>query len=479
MEMRLVMFYIHFFICFFTCIIGNITVSAQEKWSLQKCVEYATANNLQIKQSILAQQTSEVNLFQNKLSILPNLSGTAQQNFSFGRNINSSTNTYVVSNSNYNSFVINSDLTLFNGFNKINQIKESEFDLEANKKSTDQMVNDISLNVASAFLQVVLDKEQLSVAQDQVDLSKESVDHTHKLVAGGALAEGSLFDVQAQLAKDQQSLVTAENNLSLAILSLQQLLNLNKPVDTDVPSLEVTADMLSINADPEKLYELALTTQPKVAEGQFKVNSFKKALTVVRGGYYPTLSLFGSISTSYSSIAQNAIYEPTGGFSPIGFVEGTNEIVESPTYGYTYQNIPFSTQFNNNLGKIIGVQLSVPIFYNWQNRGNVQRSKINLENEQLNFSITKQQLQKDVETAYMNAVGAVKSYLASQQSVESLKKAFDYATSKLNAGLITGIDYDTAKNNYESAVSTLLQSKYTLIFDLKVLDFYQGTPLTL
>ncbi len=340
-----------FYICFFIGMIGGLTANAQEKWSLQKCVEYAAENNLQVKQSILAQQTSEVNLLQNKLNILPNLSGTAQQGFSFGRNVNPYTNEYVVSNINYSSFALNSNLVLFNGFKKMNQIKQSQFDLAANKKSTDQMINDISLNVANAFLQVVLNKEQVTVAQDQVELSKESVDHTQKLVEGGSLAEGSLFDVQAQLAKDKQSLVTAENNLSLAILNLQQLLNLDKPIDTDVPSLDVTVDMLSITIAPGQLYDTALLTQPKIAEEQFKVNSFEKALSISRGTYYPTLSAFASVSTNFSSIAQNIIYEPTGAFSPIGFVEGTNEIVESPTYEYAYQNIPFNTQINNNLGK--------------------------------------------------------------------------------------------------------------------------------
>jgi outer membrane protein len=481
MDMKVVMSHhrsCFFFICFLIGLTSNLTANAQEKWSLQKCVEYAAANNLQVKQSILTQQTSEVNLLQYKLGLLPNLSGTAQQGFSFGRNIDPYTNTYVVSNINYSNFALNSNLVLFNGFSKIDQIKQSQFDLAANQKATQQMIDNISLNVANAFLQVVLDKEQLSVAQDQVDLSKESVDHTQKLVEGGALAEGSLFDVQAQLAKDQQSLVTAENNLALAILNLQQLLNLDKPVDTDVPSLDVTAEMLIINTDSGKLYQSALTTQPEIAEGQFKVNSSEKALSVSRGAYYPTLSAFASVSTNFSSIAQNLVYgTPT--FEPIGIVEGTDEIVETPVSTYTLQNIPFNTQIDNNLGKIVGLQLNVPIFSGLQNRSNVERSRINLQNEQLNFAITKQQLQKDVETAYTNAVGASKSYVASMQSEESLKKAFDYATAKLNAGLITGTDYDTAKNNYEAAESTLLQSKYQLIFNLKVLDFYQGKPLTL
>ena len=471
-----------FGILFIGLLIGAVNTqiaNAQQKWSLQKCVEYAAANNLQIQQSKLTEQSTKVTLLQNKLGLLPNLSAQGSQGYSFGRNINPFTNTYVSQSIDYNNFSISTNWILFNGLRRENEIKQSQLDLAANQKNTQQMVNDISLNVASAFLQVVLDKEQEKVAEDQVTLSKEEVDNTQKLVVGGSLAEGSLYDVQAQLAKDQQSLVTAQNQLSLALLSLQQLLNLDKPVDTDVPSLEVNADMLTIATDTGKLYASALTTQPKIAAGQFKVNSAAKALSISRGSYYPTLSAFGSVSTNYSSIAQNVLINNTGELVPIGIVENTSDIVDVYEPTYSYQNIPFGTQLNNNLGKVYGLQLSIPIFSNWQVRGDVQRSKISLQNEELNFAITKQQLQKDVETAYTNAIGASKSYVAAMQSEESLKKAFDYATAKLNAGLITGTDYDTAKNNYESAVSSLLQTKYQFIFDLKVLDFYQGNPLTL
>lgn len=453
---------------------------AQEKWSLQKCIDYATENNIQLKQSLLITEGAGQDYFQSKLNLLPTLNGNVQYGLNQGKNIDPTTNLFVTQNINSASFSVTSGLKLFGGFAKVNEIRQRYFDFMASQYATQQTANNIALGVANAYLQVLFAQEQLSIAQEQKEISEQQQDRTQKLVDAGTLPQGSLYDIQAQVVQDELSLVTAQNQLVLTKLNLQQMLNLEKPVEIETPDLKVpSSDVFNLSSANE-IYEQALTNQPQIKSAEFKLKSSQKGLAISRGGLYPNLSLFASISTNYSSAVQQINKENiTYDTLTIGYVLPAFSRVVSIQPSFSYDKVPFSTQWNNNFGQGVGVTLSVPVFNNWLTRNYISKSKLNLLNAQYNLDLEKQTLKKDVQTAYADAVAAKNKYEASLKTAAATELSFQYAEQKYNVGMMNSLDYITAKNNLVTSKSNVLQSKYEYIFRLKVLDFYQGKPLNL
>jgi len=453
---------------------------AQEKWSLQKCIDYARDNNIQLKQSMLATEAAGQDYFKSKLNLLPTLNGNVQYGLNKGKNIDPTTNLFVTQNINSANFSLNSSLKLFGGFAKINEIQQKYFDFMSSQYSTQQAANNIALGVVNAYLQVLFAQEQLTIAREQKKISEEQEDRTQKMVDAGMLPQGSLYDIQAQVASDELSLVTAQNQYILVKLNLQQLLNLNNPVDIEIPDIIIPSTELLNTASANEIYEQALTNKPQIKSAEFKLKSSQKGLAISRGGLYPNLSLFTSLSTNYSSIVQQANQQSlTFDTLTIGYVLPTFSKVISLQPQYDLEKTPFKTQWNNNFGQGVGVTLSIPVFNNWMVRNYISQSKLNLLNAQYNLDLEKQTLQKDVQTAYTDALAAKDKYAASQKSEAATGLSFQYAEKKYNAGVMNSFDYITAKNNFVTAKSKVLQSKYEYIFRLKVLDFYQGKPLDL
>lgn len=453
---------------------------AQEKWSLQKCIDYAKDNNIQLKQSALMTEGAGQNYFQSKMNLLPTINGNVQYGLNKGKNIDPTTNLFVTQNINSASFSLNSGIKLFGGFTKINEIQQKYFDFMSSQYSTQQAANNIALSVVNAYLQILFTQEQLALAQEQKKVSAEQEARTQKMTDVGILPQGSLYDIQAQVASDELSLVTAQNQLTLAKLNLQQLLNLDKPVDIEIPDLKMPSSDRLQTLSAGEVYEQALTNQPQIKSAEFKLKSSQKGLAISRGGLYPNLSLFASISTNYSSIVQQVNQESiTYDTLTIGYVLPTFSKVISMQPKYSFEKTPFRDQWNNNFGQGVGVTLSVPVFNNWITRNYISQSKLNLLNAQYNLDLEKQTLKKDVETAYTDAVAAKDKYAAALKSETATMSSFRYAEQKYNAGTINSLEYITAKNNSVTAKSNVLQSKYEYIFRLKVLDFYQGKPLTI
>ncbi len=459
---------------------ASYSAFAQEKWSLQKCIDYAKDNNIQLKQSILMTEGAGQNYFQSKMNLLPTINGNVQYGLNKGKNIDPTTNLFVTQNINSANFSLNSSIKLFGGFAKINEIQQKYFDFMSSQYSTQQAANNIALGIVNAYLQILFTQEQLAIAQEQRKISAGQEDRTQKMVDAGVLPQGSLYDIQAQAANDELSLVTAQNQLTLAKLNLQQMLNLDKPVDIEIPELKIPSADIFNTSSAEDVYGQALTNQPQIKSAEFKLKSSQKGLAISRGGLYPNLSLFASLSTNYSSIVQQANQQSmTFDTLTIGYVLPTFSRVISLQPKYNLEKTPFKTQWNNNFGQGVGVTLSIPVFNNWMVRNYISQSKLNLLNAQYNLDLEKQTLKKDVETAYTDAIASKDKYAAALKSETATESSFRYAEQKYNAGTINSLEYITAKNNFVTAKSNVLQSKYEYIFRLKVLDFYQGKPLTI
>jgi outer membrane protein len=451
-----------------------------QEWTLQQCVNYAWTHNLQVKQADLARKIARNNYTASKGNLLPSVNGFASHTYNFGRTIDPFTNTFANSEVLSEDFYLQASFTIFGGLQNLNTVKQNEaayeasgYDLQANK-------NTLALSIASGYLQILLNRELLQEAKDQHEVTAQQVEKTQKLVDAGSLAKGNLYDVQAQEANDEVNIVNAENQLDIAMLSLAQLLDIDSVQLFKIAVPQITIpDNPAINS-PDLIYSQALTNQPDIFSARLKWESSEKARLAAAGALYPKLSLAASLGTGYSGSDENVI-TTVQGVTQIGTVGTFPNIypIDIPNEVYSYQLIPFRTQLNDNFNKSFGFRLTIPIFNGLQSNMAFKNAKLNELNAQLNYETTELNLRKNVQQAYADALGSLKKYHATQKSVQSFTEAYNYTRARYDAGAATSLDYNTAKNNLAKAESDLLQAKYTYVFKLKVLDYYEGKPLKL
>ncbi len=450
------------------------TVTSQDlptTWSLEDCINYAIENNIQIKQSELSVENNEVNLLESKLSLLPSLNASTRYSYSWGRILDQSINAYVDKETQQGTLGVDASVTLFNGLQKQNSIKKDKIDFLASQYDADKMKDDISLMLTQAYLSILFNQELLRVAREQVLTTNKQIDRTSKMVEAGTLAKGSLLEMKAQGAREELSVINYENSLQLAYLDLLQILDL--PGDTE---FEIVVPNVSAEPEPgvdplNQVYQNALVTQPVIKSAELSVESSYKSVALAKGGMSPSLSLFGGWGTNYSN-NQWLSYDPWLSHDLTDPDYGKPD----PDYGVI---IPFGDQFKNNQNRYLGINLSIPIFNGYQVSSNISRAKISVANAEYNFDLTKNTLRKEIEQAYNDAMAAYKSYIATNQSLESFVESFRYTEQKFNVGMANTVDYNIAKSQVTSAESELIRSRFDFIFKTKILDFYQGKPLTL
>ena len=443
-------------------IFSSFTASAQDTikkaWSLEDCINYAFENNIQIKQSKLDVEASKADLLQKKMNFLPSLNLSLNQSNNWGRSVDRTTYTYTTQKTNQMYGNASSSITLFSGFQNVNQLRQQQFAYLAKKYNSDNIKDNIGLNIAAAYLQILYNFEQVNNAKRQLQTSQDQVTMTKKEVEVGTVARGNLLDVEAQAATDQVTLVNAQNKLMLAYLDLMQLLDLNASTKFDIekPDLEIThkPSLLPI----ENIYNTALNIMPQIKSAEYNVKAAGRMLAVARGQRSPTLSLTTSYGNNYSNNVMWS-YDPT-----------------SPLYNVPK---PFKDQLKDNWSISLGFSLSIPIFNGFQTSTNIKKTKINLQNAKLNLTLQKNTLRKSIEQAYTDALAAYQAYVANVKSMASLKESFKYAQEKFNVGMLSATDYNVTKNKYYNAVSNVTAAKYDYIFKTKILDFYLGRSLDL
>ena len=434
-----------------------IFVKAQESpkpWSLEDCIRYAIEHNIDLKQREQEQENREVALHTSKHSWLPSLNANVGQNFDFGRSP-SKTGVIVDQNSANTSASINLSMPIFDGFQIPNDIAAKKLDLKAAIETLNKAKEDLAINVASFYLQVLYNKEVKKIAELQVALSREQVSKTEVLVNTGKVPLSQLYDIKAQLANDEVTLTEAQNNVQLALLDLAQSLELERDgeqFDILVPEIgNAVEQYMGSILPPDLIYKQAITIKPQIKEQAYLLESQKKMLKVAQAGYYPKLNFGASYSNGY--------YHYSG--------EGD------------YANLPFGDQLKNNARKTIGFSLSIPLFNRFQVRNSVRSARIGIRNRELLMENTKKALYKEIQQAYYNATAAQSKYLASDKSVEANKEAFSYAEERYAAGKSTVFEFNEAKTKYAQSLSEQAQAKYNFIFRAKILDFYNGTSISL
>jgi len=447
-----------------------------QPWDLVRCIEQAQKNNLSIKQAELSLDQQKMSAEVAKKQQFPTVNGSVGQNFNFGRSIDPFTNTFENTTIRANNASVSGSGILYAGGRIRNNIQAEQFNLQASELDFKAIQNNIGLQVTNAYLSVVFAKEALRIAQERSQRTLEQAERMKKLVDAGANSKDNYLNLKAQLAQEKRNVVSAENNLILTKLTLEQLMQLPHSETFDI----VYPAGIQPNSLPvfsiDQVVKDALENQPEVKREMERLKAAEKLLDVAKATTLPTLSAFGSLSTVYSSAAKTYVSNGVDTV-PIGYVFGSQIPVMTLSPRITPEGKSFSNQFTDNLGSSLGFNLSIPLF----TAGNAQRSitsaKINVERAKLNQLQTNNNLYQSIAQAVTNYQAAQKDYDADLAAVEAQKESFSYADKRFQEGLLNTVDYLNLKNNLIAAESNLLQSKYRLWLRLKVLEFYQGKPL--
>ena len=452
--------------------------------NLEECIDIAVKNNLSVQRSQLNLASSEVNLQQAIGQRYPTLNASANYGFNWGRGIDPTTNQFTTQRVNFNGWSANSSVPLIQGLQTTNTIKQSRVDVEASKLDVQKAINDISLSISLTYLNVIFNKELLENARFQLESSQQQLDRTKKLVESGALPVSNELQLVSQVATNEVNLITAENNLDLALLDLKQALLIPSEESIDIVIPEIEIDQAEIEASSvSEIYSTALSNQPEIESADKRVQSANLGLEVSRGAIYPSLSLNGSMNTNYSDVFTQQFVED-GSFTqieaPTDFVttggESILQIIDVP--GGSIENYGVTDQWSDNLSKSMSISLFIPIFNGFNTRSSIQRSKIGVQQAEISAVEQRNILYQSIESAYRNAVAAAKTFTASQKQVDALEETFRSIENQYNLGAANFTDYQVAGNNLFQARSDLSRAKYDFVFREKVLDFYQGKPLS-
>lgn len=421
-------------------------IQAQQSWTLDDCINYALEHNFNVKKKLLEIETNQVQCDNSKNSRLPNLSASVNQSFEFGRSETASN--LIVDNTQANtSMGVNLNLPIFNGFQINHQIKSNRLNLQASLKEYEQIKEDVTLNVAAFFLDVLQGKALLDIAQEQLLLSEQQVVQVQQLVDHGRSSDAELFQAQSTLANDRLSVVKAENDYQISKLNLAQLMNITDYMNFEViaPSDEQVNFLMEQNLDVQETIHRCMVNRPGIQAADLRIEKGKRDIKIQQAGWYPTLSLNAGWGTGYFYAFNN------------------NRILENKSFG---------EQFSNNSREMIGLSLNIPIFDKLMTRNSVKLSKLSLQNQEIVLEETKTNMIKDIYQAYNNAIAAKNQYLSAKVAVEASKKSLEYEKLKFESGRSTNYEYNEAKTKYVKAQSDEVQAKFQYILRYKIIEFY-------
>ncbi|CCZ71059.1 TolC family protein [Bacteroides gallinaceum] len=423
-------------------------VHAQQAWTLKKCIDYAIEHNLTIKQQEASAEQSKIELSTAKNSRLPDLNGSASHSFSFGRSLQAD-NTYNSINTQNTGFSLSTSVPLFTGLQIPNNIALSKLNLQAALEDLNAAKENVSIQVASSYLQVLFNDELARVAHEQVDLSREMLVQREAYFRNGKASESELYEAKSRVAQDELSAVQADNDYQLALLDLSQLLELPSPDGFAIVSPQTDAvENLGTPLPPAEIYADALLIKPVIKAAQYRLEGAQKSIRIAQSAYYPQLSLGAGLSTNY--------YKMSG-----------------------MDNAGFGSQLRDNFSQYVGLTLSIPIFNRLATRNRVRSARIQQTTLGWQLEDSKKTLYKEIQQAYYNTLSAQTQYTSSRTAAEAAKASFDLMKERYMNGKANATEFNESRTAWMRAVSDQLQAKYNYIFRFKILDFYRGVPLEL
>jgi outer membrane protein len=437
-------------ILFISLLLISIGGKAQERWSLRRCIDYAIEHNINIRRTANAVEQSAVEANSAKWARLPNLNGSAGQSWNWGRTQTAVKNedtgdystVYVNTNSQGSNLNLSTSIPLFTGLQIPNQYAQAKLNLKAATADLAKAQEDIAINVASAYLQVLFNQELQQVAESQVELSLQQQARITRLADMGKASMAEVAEAKARVAQDQMTAVQARNNYELALLDLSQLIELESPEGFLLESPDVSFALQQLTP-PDEIYQTALVNKPAIQAAEYRLEGSKHSIRIAQSAYYPQLNLNGSLGTNY----------------------------------YSTINRTFRQQMGDNFSKYVGVSLSVPIFNRFSTRNRVRSARLQRDNYELQLTETKKTLYKEIQQAWYNAVAAESKYSSSHTAAEAGAESFRLMSEKYENGKANAVEYNEAKQNLMRAQSDELQAKYEYLFRSKILDFYKGESI--
>jgi outer membrane protein len=469
----------------------GINAKAQEKWSLQKCVVYGTQNNFNVRQAAIQISLSDVQVKQDKLSQLPSLNLNDNYGMSFGRRENPTTGIFEDQRFFSNSVNMQTSATIFNWFSKKNILEADKLEALASRANVEKQKNDIALLIAANYLQVLLNIEQGKIVNVQLQQSKAQLANTRKLVNAGSLPELNAAELEAQVARDSSSYISAKGNVQQSLLTLKASLNLDaaEPFEIETPDVDKIPVEDIASLQPDVVYNLAIANLPQQQINTYKYKAGEKNKAAAKGAMMPSIGAFGGLSTNYIYF-RTPIPErvATGAFNNTGLLVNTTGgplNVVQPEFKLTGNNLGYATpthffkQFADNFGQNVGIGISIPIFNGGAAKSNYERSKLTLKNLELVKQQDNLKLKQDIYLAYNNATVAMEKYTASKKSVETAERSFSFAKKRYDVGMLTTLELLTNQNNLFRASLEKTLNQFDYVFKMKVLEFYKGQGLKL
>ena len=437
-------------ILFISLLLISIGGKAQERWSLRRCIDYAIEHNINIRRTANAVEQSAVEANSAKWARLPNLNGSAGQSWNWGRTQTAIKNeetgdystVYVNTSSQGSNLNLSTSIPLFTGLQIPNQYALAKLNLKAATADLAKAQEDIAINVASAYLQVLFNQELQQVAESQVELSLQQQARITRLADMGKASMAEVAEAKARVAQDQMTAVQARNNYELALLDLSQLIELESPEGFLLESPDVSFALQQLTP-PDEIYQTALINKPAIQAAEYRLEGSKHSIRIAQSAYYPQLNLNGSLGTNY----------------------------------YSTINRTFRQQMGDNFSKYVGLSLSVPIFNRFSTRNRVRSARLQRDNYELQLTETKKTLYKEIQQAWYNAVAAESKYSSSHTAAEAGAESFRLMSEKYENGKANAVEYNEAKQNLMRAQSDELQAKYEYLFRSKILDFYKGESI--
>jgi outer membrane protein len=463
----------------------GLSLHAQEdkKWTLTECVQYALKNNITIKQTDLDNNLASIEKKDAFGSFLPSINASASHSWNIGLNQNITTGLLENQTTQFTSAGVQVGLNIYNGLQSQNKLRRAYLSVLAAQYQSTKIRDDISLNVANAFLQIIFNKENLKVQKEQLVLNQKQFDRIEQLVNAGSVPRGDLLDMKATVASSNQAVILAENTLLISKLSLAQLLQLDDFQTFDIVDRDYEIpESPTMNETPKTIYEKAKEIRVELKIARANLDIAEKDVKIARGAYQPNLQGFYSFSTraAYADQVTGVIPDPINPFSIIGTVDGTGQNVLQPNFlPVLGKPDPLFDQFSDNKGHSFGLQLNIPVLNGFAARNGVERAKVSLERSKIAFSQAQLDLERNVYTAFTDAKGALNAYESAVIALEARQEAFSYAKEKLAVGMMTAFEFNQAQTLFVNAQSEVLRAKYDYIFRVKVVEFYFGIPITI
>ncbi|PXY45527.1 TolC family protein [Flavobacterium hydrophilum] len=437
----------------------GLSAQAQTKvWTLEECVRYALDNNITIKLSELDVKNAAIDKKDAFGNYLPSVNGNAQHSWNIGRNTNPITNANTTETTQYTQLGVSAGVDIYKGLQNQNIYRRTKLSIIASQYQLVKMQEDVSLNVANAFLEILFNKENLKVRKEQLAIDEKRFTRSEEMVNAGTIPRGDLFDLKATVATDKQNIIVAENTLLISKLSLAQLLQLKDFTNFDVvDDTNVKDENGILLQNPVDIYNKAKEIRTDLKIAQTNLEIAEKNVVIAKGAYQPTLSGFYGFNTR------------AGYSDQVKFDENNIPYTTGPD--------PVFQQFSDNKGHNFGLQLNVPIFNGFSVRNNVERNKVSLEKSKIDLEQKSLDLQRNVYTAFTDAKGALNAYESSTVTLEARQQSYNYAKEKYDVGLMNSFDFTQAQTLLTNAQSDVIRAKYDYMFKIKILEFYFGIPI--